>query len=115
MAIFRRHPLQPVILHSDQGVQYTSNETQRFMKDHQLISSMSRRGNCYDNAVAESFFHSLKTERIKRRIYKMRNEARADIFNYIEIFYNRVRRHSFNKNLSPVQFEKLQIALDKHV
>lgn len=67
---------------------------------------MSRRGNCYDNAVAESFFQLLKRERIKRKIYKNREEARQDIFNYIEMFYNPIRRHGNNKDLSPVEFEK---------
>jgi len=106
MAVWRRNPKQEVIIHSDQGVQYTSDECQRFMKEHHLVSSMSRRGNCYDNAVAESFFHSLKTEHIKRRIYKTREQARQSIFYYIEIFYNRKRRHSFNNQLSPVEFEQ---------
>lgn len=105
MAIWRRKPKAEVILHSDQEIQYTSEECQQFMRHHQLISSMSRRGNCYDNAVAESFFHSLKTERIRRRIYRSREEARQDIFDYIEVFYNRKRRHSFNGQLSPVDFE----------
>jgi putative transposase len=67
---------------------------------------MSRRGNCHDNAVAESFFSNLKAERIKRKIYKTRNDARADIFNYIELFYNPKRRHGNNDGLSPVQYEK---------
>jgi putative transposase len=67
---------------------------------------MSRRGNCYDNAVAESFFQLLKRERIKRKTYKDREEARQDIFNYIEMFYNPVRRHGYNDNLSPIEFEK---------
>lgn len=105
MAVWRRQPKQPVIVHSDQGVQYTSDECQHFMQAHDLVSSMSRRGNCYDNAVAESFFHSLKTERIKRKVYASREQARSDIFHYIEIFYNRQRRHSFTNYLSPVQFE----------
>lgn len=105
MAVWRRQPKKEVIVHSDQGVQYTSDECQRFMKVHKLISSMSRRGNCYDNAVAESFFHSLKTERVKNKPYVSRELARADLFDYIEIFYNRKRRHSFNNYLSPVQFE----------
>lgn len=106
MAVWRRQPKKDVIVHSDQGVQYTSDECQRFMKSHQLISSMSRRGNCFDNAVAESFFHSLKTERVKNKTYTTREQARADLFDYIEIFYNRKRRHSFNNYLSPVQFEQ---------
>lgn len=106
MAVWRRHPREEVIVHSDQGIQYTNDECQRFMRQHGLVSSMSRRGNCYDNAVAESFFHSLKTERIKRRTYTTREQARRDIFDYIEVFYNRKRRHSFNQQLSPVEFEK---------
>lgn len=106
MAVWRRRPETEVIVHSDQGTQYTSDDCQRFMVEHGLVSSMSRRGNCYDNAVAESFFHSLKTERIKRRIYPTRELARQDIFDYIEVFYNRKRRHSFNNQLSPVEFEK---------
>ena len=107
MAVWRRTPKQEVIVHSDQGIQYTSDECQRFMESHGLVSSMSRRGNCYDNAVVESFFHSLKTERIRRRIYVSREEARQDIFEYIEVFYNRKRRHSFNQYRSPVEFEQL--------
>lgn len=108
MAVWRRRPKQEVIIHSDQGIQYASDDCQRFMRANQLVSSMSRRGNCYDNAVAESFFHSLKTERIKRQIYSTREIARHDIFDYIEIFYNRKRRHSFNQQLSPVEFENKQ-------
>lgn len=105
MAVFRRKPSQEVIVHSDQGVQYTSETCQKFMQAHQLVSSMSRRGNCYDNAACESFFHSLKTERVKKRIYKTRAEAKSDLFDYIEIFYNRKRRHSFNNMIAPIQFE----------
>ena len=67
---------------------------------------MSRRGNCYDNAVAESFFQLLKRERIKRKTYKDREDARQDIFNYIEMFYNPVRRHGYNDDLSPIEFER---------
>ena len=106
MAVWRRKPKSEVIVHSDQGSQYTSNDWQRFLKGHNLVCSMSRRGNCYDNAVAESFFQLLKRERIKRRTYKSRDEARQDIFDYIEMFYNPVRRHGYNDNLSPVEFEK---------
>ncbi|MGE4825678.1 IS3 family transposase, partial [Yersinia enterocolitica] len=71
-----------------------------------LVASMSRRGNCHDNAVAESFFQLLKRERIKRKIYTTRQDARDDVFDYIEMFYNPKRRHSFNNQLSPVEFEK---------
>ncbi len=106
MAVWRRKPGSNVIIHTDQGSQYASSEWQSFLKTHNLTCSMSRRGNCYDNAVAESFFQLLKRERIKRRVYKNREEARRDIFDYIEMFYNPVRRHGNNGNLSPVEFEK---------
>lgn len=106
MAVWRRQPDAEVIVHSDQGSQYTGYDWQDFLKDHGLISSMSRRGNCHDNAVAESFFQLLKRERIKRRIYPDRQTARADIFNYIEMFYNRQRKHGYNDMLSPVEYEK---------
>jgi putative transposase len=106
MAVWRRRPRQPVIVHSDQGSQYGSDDAVRFCKDHGLIPSMSRRGNCFDNAVAESFFSSLKKERIRRRIYRSREEARADVFDYIEVFYNRNRRHSHLGQVSPHDFEQ---------
>lgn len=94
MAIWQRQGDWSVILHSDRGTQYSSDDWLRFCKTHQLEPSMSRRGNCWDNAVAESFFSSLKKERIKKRIYKTRDLAKEDIFDYIEAFYNRTRRHS---------------------
>lgn len=106
MAVWRRKPKNQVVIHSDQGSQYTSSDWQGFLKSHNLVCSMSRRGNCYDNAVAESFFQLLKRERIKRKTYKNREEARQDIFNYIEMFYNPIRRHSYNDDLSPVEFER---------
>lgn len=106
MALWRRKPKDKVLIHSDQGVQYTCSDWRKFVADHNLEASMSRRGNCHDNAVAESFFSLLKTERVKRKIYKTRNEARADIFNYIELFYNPVRRHGNNNGLAPMQFEQ---------
>jgi putative transposase len=106
MAVWRCRPKHPVIVHSDQGSQYGSDDAVRFCKDHGLIPSMSRRGNCFDNAVAESFFSSLKKERIRRRIYQSREEARADVFDYIEVFYNRNRRHSHLGQVSPHDFEQ---------
>ena len=106
MALWRRQPRQAVIVHSDQGCQFTGHVWQTFLRDHNLISSMSRRGNCHDNAVAESFFQLLKRERIRRQIYATRGEARADVFNYIEMFYNPKRRHSAAASLSPVEFEQ---------
>lgn len=106
MAVWRRKPKNEVVIHSDQGSQYTSSDWQAFLKSRNLICSMSRRGNCYDNAVAESFFQLLKRERIKRKTYKDRDAARQDIFNYIEMFYNPIRRHGYNDDLSPVEFER---------
>jgi putative transposase len=106
MAVWRRKPLSPVIVHSDQGSQYGSDDWLRFCRSHQLAPSMSRRGNCWDNAVAESFFGSLKKERIRKRVYKTRDLARADIFDYIEVFYNQTRRHSHLGDVSPNAFER---------
>ena len=106
MAVWRRHPTEPVIIHSDQGSQFSSHDWQAFLKSHNLVASMSRRGNCHDNAVAESFFQLLKRERIRRRIYLDREEARRDVFDYIEMFYNPKRRHSYANSLAPVEFEK---------
>jgi putative transposase len=105
MAVWRRNPTAPVIVHSDQGCQYSSHDWQAFLKAHGLVASMSRRGNCYDNAVAESFFQLLKRERIRRKTYLDREEARRDIFNYIEMFYNPKRRHGYANDVSPVEFE----------
>lgn len=106
MAVWRRRPGSEVIVHSDQGCQYGSDDWQRFCRANNLAPSMSRRGNCWDNAVAESFFSSLKKERIRKRIYKTRDLARADIFDYIEVFYNRARRHSHLGGVSPEAFER---------
>lgn len=105
MAVWRRRPQSSVIVHSDQGSQYGSDDWMRFCKANRLEPSMSRRGNCWDNAVAESFFSSLKKERIKKRVYKTRALARADVFDYIEMFYNRTRRHSHTGGVSPEAFE----------
>ena len=90
----------------DQGCQFTSNDWQSFLKAHRMVPSMSRRGNCHDNAVAESFFSVLKKERIKRRIYPTRATAASDVFDYIEMFYNPIRRHGSAGGMSPVEFEK---------
>jgi putative transposase len=106
MAVWRRRPKNKVLVHSDQGSQYGSDDWLRFLKANNLEPSMSRRGNCWDNAVAESFFSSLKKERIKKRIYKTREMARADVFDYIEAFYNRSRRHSHLGGVSPEAFER---------
>jgi putative transposase len=106
MAVWRRKPKSQVLIHSDQGTQFSSDDWRRFCAAHNLQPSMSRRGNCWDNAVVESFFSSLKKERIKKRVYKTRDLARADIFDYIEAFYNRTRRHSHLGGISPEAFEK---------
>ena len=104
-AVWRRNPQKQVLVHSDQGSQYTSHEWQSFLKSHGLEGSMSRRGNCHDNAVAESFFQLLKRERIKKKIYGTREEARSDIFDYIEMFYNSKRRHGSSNQMSPTEYE----------
>lgn len=106
MAVWRRNPKSMVTVHSDQGSQYTSHDWNAFLKAHGLEGSMSRRGNCHDNAVAESFFQLLKRERVKRKVYSTREQARSDIFDYIEMFYNARRRHGFNNQLSPVEYEQ---------
>ena len=104
MAVRRRKP-KHALIHSDQGSQFGSDAWRRFCHAHHLEPSMSRRGNCWDNAVAESFFSSLKKERIKKRIYKSRDIANAEIYDYIEMFYNRTRRHSHLSGVSPEAFE----------
>jgi putative transposase len=105
-AVWKRKPGPGVLVHSDQGCQFTSDDWQSFLKEHRMVPSMSRRGNCHDNAVAESFFSALKKERIKRRIYPTRQTATSDVFDYIEMFYNPVRRHGSAGDLSPVEFER---------
>ena len=100
-----RHPTAAVIIHSDQGAQYGSDDWARFCRDNRFVPSMSRRGNCYDNAAVESFFATLKKERVRRRTYRTRDDARADVFDYIEGFYNRARRHQHLDNRSPINYE----------
>lgn len=104
MAVRQRKP-KGTIIHSDQGSQYGSDDWRRFCRTNNLKPSMSRRGNCWDNAVAESFFGSLKKERIKKRIYKNRDLATKDISNYINDFYNSTRRHQHLSGVSPDDFE----------
>ena len=104
-AIGRRHPASGCIFHSDRGIQYASTDCRDVLRAYGFIQSMSRKGNCYDNAVAESFFHTLKTEHVYDYRYETRAEARQSIFEYIEMFYNRQRRHSALGYRSPVSFE----------
>lgn len=105
MAVRRRRRPRGTVIHSDQGTQYGSDAWRRFCRSNHLEPSMSRKGNCWDNAVAESFFSSLKKERIKKQIYKNRELALADVADYIETFYNQTRRHSYLGGVSPDQFE----------
>jgi putative transposase len=105
MAIWRRGRPEALLHHSDRGSQYTSDQFQRLMADHGVTCSLSRAGNVWDNAAMESFFSSLKTERVARKVYRTRNEAKADVFDYIERFYNPKRRHSTIGYMSPVEFE----------
>ncbi len=109
MALGQRRPGENLIHHSDRGVQYLSDDFQALLKTNGITCSMSDKGSCYDNAVVESFFASLKRERTNRRKYQTRDEARADVFDYIERFYNRKRRHGTIGYISPVQFEKRTI------
>jgi putative transposase len=106
MAIWRRGRPDALVHHSNQGSQYTSEQFQRLMADNGIACSMSRSGNVWDNAAMESFFSSLKTERIGSKVYRTRDAARVDVFDYIERFYNTIRRHSTIGYLSPVEFER---------
>lgn len=106
MAIARRLPGEGLVTHSDRGSQYASDHYQRLLERHAITCSMSRRGNCWDNAPMESFFASLKKELIHDEDYQTRREARASVFEYIEAFYNRVRRHSALGYQSPVEYEQ---------
>jgi putative transposase len=106
MAMWRRGKPEALMHHSDRGSQYTSDSFQRLLKDLGITCSMSRSGNVWDNSAMESFFSSLKTERTARKTYRTRDEARGDVFDYIETFYNTVRRHSTIGYLSPVQYEE---------
>ncbi len=106
-AVFQRNPPPGLIFHSDRGSQYTSQSMRHLLQNHQLLQSMTGRGNCYDNAVMESFFHSLKTEWVRFHTYQTRLEAKQSLFEYIEIFYNRIRRHSSIDYYSPNDYENL--------
>ena len=105
MALWRRGFPRGVLFHSDRGSQYCSNEFQKMLKHYGLICSMSRKGNCWDNSVAESFFHTIKTELIYTERYATREIAKQSIFQYIEVYYNRVRQHSAIGSIAPSMFE----------
>jgi len=106
MALMRRKVRSPLLLHSDQGSQYAAANYRAIVAENGIECSMSRKGNCWDNAVAESFFHTLKTELVHHEDYRSRTEAKASIFEYIEVFYNRQRRHSHIGQMAPLAFEK---------
>jgi len=106
MAIGNRRPDTGLLMHSDRGSQYASYEYQKLLKKHGMICSMSRKGNCYDNAVMESFFHTLKVELIYGNVFETRAQARRCIFEYIAVFYNRIRTHSAISYNSPEEYEK---------
>jgi putative transposase len=106
MAVYQRRPKHEVLVHSDQGSQYSSADYLSFMKEHNLKPSMSRRGNCHDNAVAESFFATLKKRVTRKKIFATRDEAKSEIFNFIEMFYNPEKRHSHTGGVSPAKFEE---------
>lgn len=105
MALWRRGNVKSAIVHSDRGCTYASGSFQKVLSDNGLICSMSRKGNCYDNAVAESFFGTLKSELVMHENYHSHQEAKRSLFEYIEVFYNRQRRHSYTKYLSPYEYE----------
>ena len=112
MACFRRKPPRGLVHHSDRDSQYASHEYQQLLDSYGMVCSMSRKGDCWDNAVAESFFHSLKTEWIKDIVYNTKDKARSDVMDYIEMFYNSYRLHSFIEYNNPNEFEK-QIVLSE--
>ena len=110
MAIWRRGNPRELLHHSDQGSQYTSEHFRELLNEHGITCSMSRAGEVWDNSAMESFFSSLKIERVARKVYRTRSQARADVFDYIEVFYNQTRRHSTLGYVSPIRFEALQLA-----
>lgn len=106
MAIRHRKPKQGLVWHTDRGSQYASYSHKDLLENHNIVQSMSRKGNCWDNAVAESFFKSLKNELVYQTYFYTKKQAKLEIFKYIELFYNRVRSHSYLNGLSPVEFEE---------
>jgi len=106
MAVYQRQPKTEVVVDSDKGSQYGSADYLAFIKEHNLVPSMSRAGNYHDNAVAKSFFATIKKRIVKRKIYSTREDAKAEIFNFIEMFYNPKKRHSHTGGVSPAKFEE---------
>jgi len=108
-AILRRSPAKGLICHSDRGSQYAGNDFKAMLAQNEFVGSMSKKGDCWDNAVAESFFHTLKVELIHRNKFRTRDEAKRKIFEYVEMYYNRKRAHSTLGNLSPFEYERQAI------
>jgi putative transposase len=106
MAVWRRRPRADLILHSDQGSQFTSGDWQAFLHEHGIVCSMSRRGNCHDNAVAESFFQRSRQVDFSSNAFTLEQQARSDVFDYIEVFYNQRRRHGSSGGVAPVEYER---------
>ena len=115
MAIRHRNPQKGLLWHTDRGSQYTSYSHKDLLQKHGIIQSMSRKGNCWDNAVAESFFKSLKNELIYQKYFYTKKQAKQEIFEYIEFYYNRTRSHSYLGNLSPVRFEEINLMLQNEM
>jgi transposase InsO family protein len=111
MAISHRNPPKGLLWHTDRGSQYASYSHKDLLKKHGIVQSMSRKGNCWDNAVAESFFKTLKSDLVYKTYFYTKKQAQREIFEYIEFYYNRTRSHSFLGNLSPVRFEEKNIML----
>jgi putative transposase len=114
MALWRRHPEGELLHHSDRGSQYASGDFQALLETHGIVCSMSGTGSCYDNAAMESFFALLKRERVHRRRYQTRQQARTDVFDYIERFYNRQRRHGSAGRMSPLDYEEFTLNQPVH-
>lgn len=106
-AVWRRKPDSECLFHSDRGSQFAGHEFRKLLKKYKFIQSMSGKGNCYDNAIMETFFHTLKTELVYFESYQTRREAKKSVFEYIEMYYNRVRKHSALNYKSPVDYERL--------
>jgi putative transposase len=114
MAVMQRKPAKGLIFHSDRGSQYASQEFRKVLKQNKMIQSMSRKGNCWDNACAESFFSTLKMEEVFHQTYKTQDEARNSIFEYIAVYYNRQRRHSTIGYMCPDEYE-LKMGLSQKI
>jgi len=106
MAVYQRQPKSEVLVHTDQGSQYGSADYLALIKEHNLVPSMNRRGNCHDNAVAESFFATIKKRLVRKKIYSTLYKAKAEIFDFIEMFFNPKKRHSHTDGVSPTKFEE---------